>query len=263
MGSQWALPGGELAHQALRWGPRLRGECSAAWSPWAPWRTAPCGGQRCMDRRGHCARWHNQGTSSCNCVSACGKGWGRRGKGGNAPPSRDVLIDRVKDRFSWRHSQTDRHAHTQIHRHPHTRENHPASVWGLKTAVRQTHTSDSDSKGNSARGEGSRGSHSCSHTSAGRGEDRNSVPVWVGAGRLGQRLQTGPQARALLYLLRGPSLPLAPRGTSETLRSGGWAPSALSQSWRREGTHTLAAADPLCHSFLQPVLGMWGSQKPR
>lgn len=61
----------------------------------------------------------NQGSGGC--VSACGGDGGGEVKGGSAPPPRHVQIGRVKDRFSWRHSQPDRqtrpqHRYTDTHR---------------------------------------------------------------------------------------------------------------------------------------------------
>lgn len=109
---------------------------------------------------------------SCNCVSACRRGWGRRGKGGNAPPPRHVQIDRVKDTFSWRHSQTDTHRPGKS-----TQRQSGASKRQLDRHTRQTAT---------ARGAVPEGGKqglplSCSHTSVGLGEDRSPVPAMGGA----------------------------------------------------------------------------------
>lgn len=144
----------------VQMGPRLRGECPAAWSPRAPWRR-------------HCevvsAAWTEEVTALAGTIMApiaasalAPAGGVRGGEAREGMPLPQACSDRQGQGHIQLETLTDRHAHTQIHRHPQTRENHPASVWSLETSVTSVthrHTRQTASRGNSARGKGSRVPH--------------------------------------------------------------------------------------------------------
>lgn len=178
----------------------------------------------------------SQGSSCRGCVSACRRGgWEERRREGAPPPPPDThaQIDRVKDRFGRRHSETDRCAHTQTHRHPQTKETATQRQAGdPRTAVRHTQSRQQTAREQRPRERKAATLSALSPAARICGslqEDRNGrVCMWGGGGsEAGGRgcCPAGTHRRSHTYRsflsTRGPSLALAPRDTSETLGSGG------------------------------------------